>query len=481
MKNLLTVLAFFGVLIFASPMYAQITFERWYGGTEYDQASSACQTTDGGYIIVGETESFGNGVDVVYLVKTDSLGDTVWTNCYGGILSDIGTSVMQTSDGGYIISGWTASFARYWEKVYLARTDSLGDTMWTRHFGGDVMNARGFSVSQTLDSGFIVVGWHTDSFGINGCDAYLIKTDQLGDTIWTKKYGGSIWEEGFSVKQTLDGGYAIAGRTSSFGAGGMDVYLIKTDTNGDTLWTRAYGGIGNDKAFSIAQTTDGGYIIAGWTNSFGSGNADVYLVKTDSIGDTLWTKTYGGTEYDRGFSVCQTTDGGYAIAGETNSFGADLYDVYIIRTDSFGDSLWTCLYGGSSADAGRSIDQTSDGGFVIAGFTVSYGAGLTDVYLIKTDSLGNLGIEEEKKDLKSPKPDAKLIYHPNPFTTFTNCHLREIKAGEVFVLEIVDASGRLVKTVSLTMKTSKFGIDLSAGVYFIKLDGIPVGKVVKIR
>ena len=173
-----------------------------------------------------------------------------------------------------------------------------------------------------------------------------------------KTYGGTGNDYANSVQQTTDGGYIIAGYTASFGGDSSHVYLIKTDSLGDTLWTKTYGGDSSDIGNSVQQTTDGGYIVAGTTNSFGAGNVDVYLIKTNSIGDTMWTKTYGGTNIDVGSYVRQTLDGGYIIARYTGSFGAGGFDVYLIKTNSLGDTLWTRTYGGTFADFGSSVQQT---------------------------------------------------------------------------------------------------------------------------
>ena len=186
------------------------------------------------------------------------------------------------------------------------------------------------------------------------------------DTLWTRTYGGSDFDKGYSVQQTQDGGFIIVGFTESYGAGGEDVYLIKTDENGDTLWTRTYGGSSDDMGNSVQETTDGGFIIAGYTYSYGAGGSGVYLIRTDSLGDTLWTRTYGGSDDDYGYSVQQCQDGGFIIAGKTESYGAGYYDVYLIRTDSMGDTLWTKTYGGSDDDEGYSVQQCQDGGFIIA-------------------------------------------------------------------------------------------------------------------
>jgi hypothetical protein len=297
-------------------------------------------------------------------------------------------SVQQTTDGGYIVAGDTRSFGAGGYDVYLIKTDSTGDTLWSRTYGGSY-NDYGFSVQQTTDGGYIVAGI-TSSFGAGGYDVYLIKTDSLGDTLWTRTYGGSSNDDGSSVQQTTDGGYIVGGRTLSFGAGNFDVYLIKTDSIGDTLWTRTYGGSQHDDEWSVQQTTDGGYIVAGFTYSFGAGQGDVYLVKTDSLGDTLWTRTYGGNQNDDMWSVSvrQTTDGGYIVVGVTGSVNVD---VYLIKTDSLGDTLWSRTYGGPYYydDWGVAVQQTTDGGYIVAGYTESFGAGDFDVMLTKLDSLGN--------------------------------------------------------------------------------------------
>jgi len=353
--------------------FAPGSFERTYGGSDDDRGYSVQQTMDGGYVVAGYAGAFGAGYADVSLIKTDPSGDTLWTRTYGGSSSDYGASVQQTTDGGYIVAGYTASFgAGFYDvyNVYLIKTDPSGDTLWTRTYGGSKVD-RGSSVQQTTDGGYIVVG-DTDSFGAGFYDVYLIRTDPSGDTLWTRTYGGYSYDYGASVQQTMDGGYIVAGYTAPLVPGSIDVYLIKTSPSGDTLWTRTYGGYSSDYGYSVQQTTDGGYIIAGKTRSFGPVAYDIYLIKTDPSGDTLWTRTYGGSDYDSGYSVQQTMDGGYIVAGRTESFGAGFCDVYLIRTDPSGDTLWTKTYGGSDWDVGESVQQTTDGGYVIAGRTVIF-------------------------------------------------------------------------------------------------------------
>lgn len=250
---------------------------------------------------------------------------------------------------------------------------------FTRIFGGSSDDG-GSSVQQTVDGGFII-GGATSSIGAGYYDVYLIKTDIIGSLHWTKTFGGSNYDRGSSVQQTSDGGFVLTGETASFGAGGSDVYLIKTDANGNEQWTRTFGGSSDDRGSSVQQTTDGGYIIAGETSSFGAGGSDVYLIKTDANGNEQWI---------RGPSVHQTIGGGFIIAHNFFSFGAGGGDVYLIKTDANGNQQWARTFGGSSDDRGSSVQQTTDGGFIVAGTTYSFGAGLSDVYLVKTDVNGNI-------------------------------------------------------------------------------------------
>jgi len=447
--------------LFPSSIFGQINFERAYGGSNFDGGRSVWQTTDGGYVIAGYTYSFGAGLIDVYLIKTDSIGDTLWTRTYGGESNDYGWSVKQTTDGGYIIAGYTRSFGAGGYDVYLIKTNASGETLWTKTYGGN-RNEEGRSVQQTTDGGYVITGY-TYSFGADSTNVYLIKTDSSGDTLWTKTYGGNRNEEGTSVQQTTDGGYVIAGSTRSFGAGADDVYLIKTDSSGVALWTRTYGSNYLDKGYSVQQTTDGGYVITGYS----ADSWDVYLIKTDSSGDTLWTRTYGGNYLDEGYSVQQTTDGGYIVAGCSSYSLGGLLHVYLIKTDSSGDSLWARAYEGQDwDDYGWSVQQTTDGGYVIVGYTGSFGA-YGDVYLIKTDPDGYVGISDDKPfSVEFPRSWALSQNYPNPFNPSTTIVFDvpgTVGVNQSINLTIYDLRGRRVKEL--------VNSDLAPGAHMIHWNG----------
>jgi len=429
---------------------------RTYGGTDGDYGRSVEQTTDGGYIVTGYTSSFGAGGDDMYLLRTDANGDTLWTRTYGGTQDDYGWTIQKTTDYGYIVMGYTWSFGAGGSDIILLKTDANGDTLWTRTYGG-TGDDNCHSVQQTTDSGYIIAGT-TWSFGAGGSDVYLIKTDANGDTLWTRLFGGTANDYGHSVEQTTDGGYIVSGATSSFGAGGSDVYLIKTDVNGDTLWTMIYGGTGDEYSCSVQQTPDNGYIITGVTWSFGAGGSDVYLIKTDANGDTLWTRMYGGTNDDFGWALIQTIDNGYIIAGETWSFGAGSCDVYLLKIDANGDTLWTVTYGGTDADRGWSVQQTTDGGYIIVGETWSFGTGDGDVWLIKTDPDVGIEAQSEVSRIDNQENLAAIIFR-GPL---------QLPAGRKY--KVFDIMGRVVEPSVI-----------KPGIYFIEIDGIIIQKVVKVR
>jgi len=350
-----------------------VMFVKTFGGDENEYGYSVQQTTDDGYIITGEMDRD------VWLLKTNSNGDSLWSKTFGGNTIDKGYSVKQTTDGGYIITGYTWSFGNGNSAVWLIKTDSQGNEQWNKTFGG-AYNQYGRSVQQTTDGGYIITGHYVAAGNIE--DLWLIKTDPQGNEEWNQTFGGSEVDWGYSVQQTTDDGYIITGKTRSFGNGNNDVWLIKTDPQGEEEWNQTFGGSESDEGRSVQQTTDGGYIIIGSTTS--SSGSNLWLIKTDSNGNEEWNQTF---ESGEGHSVQQTTDGGYIFTGQNW-----IADILLIKTDNQGNEVWNKTFGNvSENDQGYSVQQTYYGGYIITGNGYSWRGGTydEDVWLIKTDSQGN--------------------------------------------------------------------------------------------
>jgi len=334
---------------------------------------------------------------------------TEWTRTYGGANDEgggtgyEGNSVVQTCDGGYAIAGYTSSFgAGNWD-VYLVKTDWTGNMQWNKTYGG-ANDDYACSVVQTCDGGYAIAG-ATRSFGAGNWDSWLVKTDAVGNMQWNQTYGGTRGDSTYSIVQTYDNGYVLAGGVDSFGAGSSDFWLIKTDANGNVMWNRTYGGARDDDAFSVIQACDGGYALAGKTTSFNAGSDDdFWLVKTNSTGHEQWNKTYGGQDQEYAYSVVQTSDGGYALAGYTESFGAGLKDFWLVKTDSVGSMQWNGIYGDTNEDDANWVVQTEDEGYALTGATKSFGTGGWDFWLIKLAPVeipSTVDIDPDTLNLKS--------------------------------------------------------------------------------
>jgi len=338
------------VIYFNIEVIAQdVLWSNTYGVGE---SNSVIETSDGGFVMAG----FGGGAKVV---KTDNLGNQLWSLTYGGAQSQ---EIIETSDGGLIFVGRCGTGGESCgtgfggNDLYLVRTDSDGNAIWAKSYGG-ASDDFGFSVKETSDNGFIVVG-QTNSQGSGGSDIWLIKTDSNGNIVWDVTFGGTQDEWPNFIELTQDEGYIITGYTNSFGNGGNDMWLIKTDASGNEEWNQTYGGILEDQARTVKEFPTGGYIIIGLTMSFGNGNWDYYLVRTDANGNEIWAKTYGETNSDIGRSIKADNDG-FILIGQSAGV------MRIIKTDFSGDFLWDDTYGGND---GQDIFITSDDNYIATGY-----------------------------------------------------------------------------------------------------------------
>ncbi len=395
-----------------------IQWQKCLGGSAPDYGYSIQQTSDGGYIVAGYTRSNdGNVTDNhgdydYWIVKLNSLGNIIWQKCLGGSSRDEAYSIQQTSDGGYIVAGYSSSndgdvsgnngYRDYW----IVKLNSLGNIIWQKCLGGSSRD-EAYSIQQTSDGGYIVAGFtqSNDSGDVSGNNGYrdywIVKLEDLGNdaTItWQKCLGGSDADYAKSIQQTSDGGYIVAGYTESNDSGNVsenhgwnDYWIVKLEDLGNDAtitWQKCLGGSSWDEAYSIQQTSDDGYIVAGKTNSNDGdisgdnhGNWDYWIVKLNSLGTIIWQKCLGGSEWDVAHSIQQTSDGGYIVAGYTWSNDGDVsenhgnLDYWIVKLNSLGNIIWQKCLGGSSRDEAYSIQQTSDGGYIVAGFTESNDSG----------------------------------------------------------------------------------------------------------
>ncbi|MBI5118760.1 thrombospondin type 3 repeat-containing protein, partial [Candidatus Poribacteria bacterium] len=353
-----------------------------FGGAQEDAAYGAAPTDDGGYVIIGETTSYGAGSYDILMIKTDADGNTQWSKTFGGTGIENGFSVEQTADGGYIVAGLTTSFGAGSYDAWLIKTDGSGAEEWSRTFGGGGWD-EGYSAQQTSDGGYLILG-RTDSYGAGSHDAWLIKTDPSGIEEWSETFGGTNWDEARDVRQTGDGGYIISGWTESFGAGGKDAWLLKLDADRNSQWSKTFGGSLWDAAGEVQLTSTGGYITCGYTESYGnSGSYDIWLIETDAIGNMVWSRTFGGPGTELGGMVLKTADGGYIVGGGREPYGSA--DALLIKTDAAGNEVWSRVIGGADYDTIQDLIQEGSESYLGVGWTRSYGAGLSDIWLLKVN------------------------------------------------------------------------------------------------
>ncbi|MCX6296775.1 MAG: T9SS type A sorting domain-containing protein [Bacteroidetes bacterium] len=411
-------------------VFAQITFEKTFGGRNFDSGVSSIQTANGNLVLVSNSSKSLSGDSDISLAKMDSKGDTIWTKTYGELGDDFCHAIQQTSNNGFLIVGTTNSLGNGDTDILLIKTDSNGVMLWSKIYGGSG-NESGLSIEYNNDNSFLVAGY-TESFGSGMKDMFILHIDADGGEKWNKTFGGSNNDVANSIKKTNDGGYIITGTSNSFSAGGDDdVYLMKIDVNGNKIWSKAIGGINQDSGNSGLQNADGGYMVIGNTASFGIGDTDIYLIKTNSDGDVLFSNTYNSSYEDFAKNITPTSDGQFVLSAfsgsqmfnsggsitltsgsistvgtiDTTVSGSTLEtvstndttgsttgnvdsDISLIKLDANGVIIWAKKFGGLGADGGNDVIQTNDGGYLISATSNVVGTNDFDSYLIKTNSDG---------------------------------------------------------------------------------------------
>ena len=381
----LTVLLIFGLVSLTGPVSADPE-ELWsssFGGDDDETAYAVVEAADGGFVMAGETRSFGGGNRDVLLVKTDADGNEVWNTTFGGIHNDVAYDLQKTNDGGYVVVGKTHSFRTddqdtgVFSDFWLIKTDSEGTQIWAQAYGNRILptidgglptSDVACSVQQTGDGGYITAGQSflkLDGEPFPSNHFWLIKTGAEGAEEWRQVYGGTWNDEARAVRQTLDCGYILAGDTMSVSSGeSTDAWLVKTDPEGNVEWTNSYGGTSIDMARDVVQAPDGGYVFTGLTNSSGDGFSDFWMVKTDSDGVQQWETTFGGLTRETAHAISQTCDGGYVMAGWTESFPPGDHFL-LVKVDDEGTVVWDQLLGESAG--AYSVQETRDGSYIPRG------------------------------------------------------------------------------------------------------------------
>ncbi|MCP1298066.1 T9SS type A sorting domain-containing protein [Chryseobacterium sp. S0630] len=467
MRNLTFILSLFITSILYAQTTPSIQWQKSMGGSNVDLFHFVEPTSDGGYIVSGST--FSNNGDLTqnfgsrdaWIIKFDFNGNIQWQKLLGGSQAELFHSIWETSDGGYILAGGSSSadgdltsnngFEDYW----IVKLDSTGDIEWQKSIGGSDRDIAK-DILQTSDEGYIIAGTSYSNDGDvlgshGGSDIWIIKTNSTGNVQWQKSLGSSSAEQVQSIQQTSDNGYIIAATTGNIADGdvtqiygGSDYWIIKLDSYGNLQWQKSLGGTGFDTANSIQQTFDGGYIVAGiYERSIYPYplSSDYGIIKLASNGDVQWQKFFGGNKSDGAKSIQQTSDGGYIIAGLSNSNNGDVLgnhgntDAWIIKTDNTGTLQWQKSLGGNA----ETIRKTVDGGFIIIGYSsstngdVSENHGNIDGWIVKL-SPEQLGISESQKMNQPnlyPNP-AKDFFYADNLPQESNIHITDMSGRKIF-------------------------------------------------
>ena len=352
-----------------------------FGGTSKDIAYDATAAENGSVIVVGDCRSYGKGRDDVLAVKLNRSGKMLWKKTFGKKRRDIAYAVTRTTDGNFVAVGETRSFSETGDTdVYVIKFDTKGNLIWEKTFGGK-MKDFAKDVVPTGDGGVLIAG-SSESFGDTYLDAYVLKVDKNGKEEWAKVLGGERDDIANSLALTSDGGFVIAGVTESYGNGSKDFYIVKFNSHAKQQWTKLFGEDNEDIAYGVVSTEDGACVVTGKTKSFGSKRSDIMVVKIARNGKLVWQRLFGYKEKEWANAITKTDDG-FMIVGTTNSFGHGKFDFYVMQLDKEGHSLWGPVYGGEDVDKAYGITRTSDGNYVVVGETKSYGKGGFDYFMLQ--------------------------------------------------------------------------------------------------
>ncbi|MHA2326517.1 MAG: hypothetical protein ACXACB_14010 [Promethearchaeota archaeon] len=358
-------------------MNIQTLWNNTYGKQSIDRVYSGLQNTEGDFLFVGETWSFGNGNNDFWTIKVNNLGISQWNKTYGGSGVDYARSIVQTLDRGYLIVGDIDS------NMCLVKIDSTGDTKWNTTFGV-IGNGIARYITRTFDDNYVIVGSSFSGDPIWG-DMVLIKINSTGWVLTTNLFGGGAKDIAHSVVATVDGGVLIAGSTQSYGAGNSDIWLVKTDVEGELQWSKTYGGPDIEAALSVIHTSDGGFLLGGVSSSYGFGPSDMWVVKVDQKGLLEWNCTYGNENQEHVTSMIQTIDGGYLLVGITQTNSAAPSDSLLVKINSKGHEEWNETFGGVGDDEIHHILQSSTENFLLIGTTDSFGEGNSDAWILRLE------------------------------------------------------------------------------------------------
>ncbi len=382
---------------------AQITFEQTYGGVAGDFGFSVEQTSDGGYALFGSTWNGTAGSADMYLIKTDAAGVEQWSNNYGAVDMDMGYNARQTSDGGYILCGMFGTFGT--DTLTLVRTDASGTALWIERYPGSLGRDIGYSVEETSDGGFLVCGF-TEGTGTEE-DVYVLRTTGNGTLLWATAVDFGASEVGWCLRRTDDDGCIVVANSFDAGDPNGEINLLRFDPNGDTLWTRTILTPGADESHGLAITSDDGLIIAG---GIGYPDRDILLVRTDELGNEQWRRTHATLGDEAARDVQQMDDGGFIVGGRKEDLLTNDIQMHLMRTDADGYMEWERTFQQGIFSEANSLDRTSDGGFVLFGHTTDTlgGFAYTDMYLVKTDGAGYSTVAS------IADPGGPILVYPNP-------------------------------------------------------------------